>query len=683
MTQAGAGSASRSDTLSTSRPSRWALVLSGGAARGLAHVGVLRALAEERLVPDVVIGTSMGSMIGALHASGYSSQEMQAVLKLVDWQSMFDPDPTYYEWRATMIPRPWFTLFGPGRILRMPPSLMDDAYLNHLLVRYLLDAEALAQGDFDRLPIPWRAVATDLATLGPVVASRGSVARAVRSSISIPLVFPALSSDGRLLVDGGWSSHLPVHAARAQRVDRVLAVDVALPTPVFDQSTSAVKIGMALLEQINRRVQGDSLRSVDRLIRVPMPNISAADFLRSDSMIAIGYREARPIVEEIARTWKLPHRELERRQVHLPPLADIVWVDERGRPARRSTAARALLGRTPSAAFRPTELLPGLERVYRGDLFVSAWPRFRSDKDSTLLQMEVREHGWLEAAVTGGYDNDADGRLNLTLTARPWSSTLPDWLMAGITVRRFRSELYGSLEPRALSRGANGWFVRGGALRTDTRLFAPDRSFDLARTERREVVAGVQVRLATGDVAQGGAGWARIDDGAGTREAPMAALRIEAPGRVRRRLEAIAVGGDQRYASLASEMSAEVLLPRFLVRPTLRVGYASRSAPLDEHHGLGGPATLGGMRHQEWLGRRVWAADMRLVKRFLSGFDAYLFGQIGEVHQAVSRSDLSPRPRVAGGLGLTAAVPFGPLTLDWGMTEGGTSRLDFSIGQEF
>ena len=143
------------------------------------------------------------------------------------------------------------------------------------------------------------------------------------------------------------------------------------------------------------------------------------------------------------------------------------------------------------------------------------------------------------------------------------------------------------------------------------------------------------------------------------------------------------MGGDERYASLAFEMSAEILLPRFLVRPTLRAGYASRGTPLDDQHGLGGPATLGGFRHQEWLGRRAWGADLRLVKRFLSGFDAYAFGQIGAVDQAVSRPDLGARPRLAGGLGFTAAVPFGPLTIDWGVGEGGASRLEFSVGQAF
>jgi predicted acylesterase/phospholipase RssA len=667
---------------STAHPPRWALVLSGGGARGLAHVGVLRALEEERLVPDLVVGTSMGSLIGALYASGHGSREMQRLLRGVDWRAMFDPDPSFYEWRAATIPRPWLTFFGHGRLLRLPVSLMDDAHLNHLLVRTLLDAEALAQGDFDRLPIPWRAVSTDLLTLAPVVASGGSVARAVRGSLSIPLVFPAIGSEERLLVDGGWSSHLPIHAARGAK-RRILAVDVALPSPRLDERTAAIGIGLAMLEQINRRVGGDTLRAGDRLVRLLMPGLSAADFARADSLIATGHRESRPVVAEAARAWDLPRRDPPLRPLSLPPLAEIRWVDERGRPARRAAAARALMGRVPAGPLRPADLAPGLDRVYRGDLFSSTWPRFESDRDSTRLTIEVRELPPLELALTGGYDTDRHGRLNLTLGARPWAAGWPDFVMAGATFRRHRGELFGSIEPRALSRADQGWFLRWGLRRTDTRLFAPDRSFALARTDRGEVVLGGQVRLASGDLARAGAGWAWFEDAAGSGAGPMAALRVEAPGRLQRRLEAVAVGGDRAYASVALEMAAEILLPRYLVRPTLRAGHASRPAPLDEQHGLGGPASLGGLRRQEWLGRSAWGADLRLVKRFFNGFEAYAFAQVGEIRRAASRPDLGPRPRPAGGMGFSAAVPFGPLAIDWGLAEGGALRLDVTIGQSF
>jgi NTE family protein len=356
---------------------RWALVLSGGLARGLAHIGVLRALEEQGLRPDLVVGTSIGGLVGALWASGRSSREIQRIFHQVDVQTLFEPHPSGFEWRLTVTPRPWLSLVGTAPVVRLPVALLDDTYLCDLLVRHLLHAEALAQGDFDRLPIPWRSVATDIATLAPVVHSKGSVALAVRSSLSIPVVFPAVTVEGHLLIDGGLSSHLPVRAARAESVDHVLAVDVALPLALMTDATSGLRIGLALAEQISRRERTEALTADDHMIWLTMPGVSRADFRPVDRIVEIGYRESREQIARLARAWDLPRAATDSGGLPataadasrlLPPLQSVSWVDRGGRSARRSAAARRLFGALPPGRLAPERLLAGLGRVYRGDL---------------------------------------------------------------------------------------------------------------------------------------------------------------------------------------------------------------------------------------------------------------------------------------------------------------------------
>jgi len=163
----------------------------------------------------------------------------------------------------------------------------------------------------------------------------------------------------------------------------------------------------------------------------------------------------------------------------------------------------------------------------------------------------------------------------------------------------------------------------------------------------------------------------------------MAALKLDATGRFARRVEAVAFGGSHPYASGRLSITSEFSQTWGAVRPSAVVGWASRGAPLDELHGVGGPATLVGMRHDEWLGRCALALELRFVRHVVSGIDINAYVQTAHVAHAVSRVDLADRLHVAAGFGMRANVPFGPLSLDLGLGESGARRLDLSFGQEF
>ena len=209
---------------------RVGLVLSGGAARGLAHIGVLKALEEQGVMIDAIAGTSMGAVVGGLYAAGYSVSELEQLATELDWQQALSDAPPRADipFRRKQDDRDFLVKqklsFRDDGSLGLPLGLLQGQNLALLLEK--LFARAGAVEDFDQLPIPFRAVAADIATGETVVFADGHLALAVRASMSIPAVLTPVEVEGRLLVDGGISNNIPVDIAREMGVDRVIVVDI-------------------------------------------------------------------------------------------------------------------------------------------------------------------------------------------------------------------------------------------------------------------------------------------------------------------------------------------------------------------------------------------------------------------------------------------------------------------------
>ena len=197
---------------------RIGLVLSGGGARGLAHVGVLKVLEAERIPIDAIAGTSMGAIVGGLYASGMSAAELEAELSKVQWDTVFSQrvDRQHLSQRRKEEDfeiSPLIELGIRDGELRTPVGAVSSRGLETLLRRYTLPVRAVR--DFDALPIRFRAVATDLESGAAVVLDHGDLALALRSSMSVPGVFPPTEVEGRILGDGGLVNNVPVDVARA------------------------------------------------------------------------------------------------------------------------------------------------------------------------------------------------------------------------------------------------------------------------------------------------------------------------------------------------------------------------------------------------------------------------------------------------------------------------------------
>jgi len=208
----------------------------------------------------------------------------------------------------------------------------------------------------------------------------------------------------------------------------------------------------------------------------------------------------------------------------LPPARpDVAWLDPDSTESPRAQAAMQMFGEVPSSAFEPQSLRNAFTEVFRGDMFVSAWPSFGVTGDSTTLAMSVVSRPKSEVLIAFAYDNDYHARLNTTLVLRPLRSRLPDKISVGFTIDPLRKNLFFALEPHSLARGSNGWFLRGGWRETDVRLFDEDRRIDETRVERVEAMVGGQKRLTRSYVLQAGAGYGF----AGTEHRDLYAMMLE------------------------------------------------------------------------------------------------------------------------------------------------------------
>lgn len=220
---------------------RIGIALSGGGARGIAHVGVLRALEELHVPIDVIGGTSMGAIVAGLYASGLSPDEIETALVEVDWERVLSdkPLPGALEFRRREDDRRyvWEMEMGVDSDgLQVPGGLIAGQELGELLRRHTFAVSAVEW--FEDLPTPFVAIATDVRTGLPVVLRGGDLPSALRASMAIPTVFTPVEIDDLLLVDGGLTDNLPVDEVRALGAEVVVAVDVSLPIDPDDEIRS-------------------------------------------------------------------------------------------------------------------------------------------------------------------------------------------------------------------------------------------------------------------------------------------------------------------------------------------------------------------------------------------------------------------------------------------------------------
>jgi len=314
---------------------RICVVLSGGGARGIAHIGVLKALEDLKVPIDCIAGTSMGAVVGGLYASGMSARQIESTMRSVDWQEAFRDTPPRRDlaFRRKQDDRNFLVRLPlglkHGQIL-LPKGLIQGQKLQETLKQLTLQFNDST--DFDKLPTTFRAVATDLESGEAVLLDKGDLAIAMRASISAPGVFAPVDYRGRLLVDGGLAENLPINVARAMNADVLIVSDVSFPLQARAQLDSALSISnqmFAILVRKDSDRQKNSLGPQDVLIEPILGSTTSTDFANTLGTIIRGEEAALRSAEKLARLRVGDadyHAYQARREARVPGLPPIEFV---------------------------------------------------------------------------------------------------------------------------------------------------------------------------------------------------------------------------------------------------------------------------------------------------------------------------------------------------------------------
>jgi NTE family protein len=414
------------------------LVLSGGGARGAAHVGVIKVLEEYRVPIDCVAGTSMGALVGGAFASGMTIAGMEKITDNITIEKLFKEKPPRQELSMRRKADDFRNYIGPEIGTGEGAALVTKGLVTGVQLETVLRQLSPVQGfvRFDDLPIQFRAVATDLVTGKAVVFSEGDLASVMRASMSVPGAVAPAEYAGMTLVDGMLTSNLPVDAARAMGADIVIAVNVGTPLLKRDQLNSIFGVAgqmLSILTEQNVQASLASLKSTDILISPDLGDYSTGDFDNLAKITPLGEAAARKMAERLAQL-SMPPAEYaalrQRQQVETAP--DLKPVDEirfSGLARVNPESAKAMLQTTAGAPLVQSQIDADMRRLYGTGDFEHVSYRILEEPGKRVLVVDAVEKAWgpnyLRAGIGLSSDFSGSAQFNVLASHRmTWLNSL-------------------------------------------------------------------------------------------------------------------------------------------------------------------------------------------------------------------------------------------------------------------
>ncbi len=693
------------------------LVLSGGSALGIAHIGVLEWFEQHHIPIDFVAGTSMGGLVGGCYCTGMTPDEMRDVLKGIDWNTALSGGPAYetlnFRRKEDQEAVPSSLEVGLRKGVELPAGLTSAGPISLLLSRISLPYSEIP--DFDDLPTPFRCVALDMGTGQAAVFHDGSLATALRATMSIPGVFTPVVRDGRLYTDGGSVENTPTEAVKGMGADIIIAVD--LSGGFFDakQSTSIVDILGRTIGAMTYANERRSLKLADIILTPAFGSLTASDFAQVDALTKCGYQAAEDkakVLEPFALSdadWQVyvAQRNARKRQPLPPP----TFVQTDGVSGGDAAALQVKLKPFLDKPLDVTHLEEALTSI-AGDGWYDSFQYQQIDRQGTqglLVYANQKKYGPpflrfgldINGADTSNLRTNFIARLTSLDVGAPGAETRTDFSLGSDQTAAF--EYY-----RPLERSFR-WFVAPRVFSTETTLglysqgareaLYDDRNtgvgLDLGYHPSRlsEVRLGYQLSherasVVTGSsllpTVSGNVGLARLEWDDNSLNDPILPTR----GR-RVHLEADwythAPGSDHSFPA------AEVTLRSFTPlhngdTAALLAGvgttFGSQAAPLQQFT-LGGPLRLGAYRLQEFRGNDYllltpgYLHQIGQLPQFLGG--KVMLGGWYEVGGAFSQFDGAHLLSDVS-VDLISETLLGPVAFGYSFGERGRSRIYFTVG---
>ena len=704
-------------------PERIGLVLSGGGARGCAHVGVLKVLEELRIPIHCIAGTSMGSIVGGLYAHGMSPEQLEQELTRAGarrpWSVLLQdqPDRAVRSFRRKQEDFEYLVDFGLGwkdGAFRLPKGLVQGQNLELELAAFTVGAHDLAS--FDLLPIPFRAVAVELRTGKQVVLDRGNLAYAMRASMSLPGVFAPAIVDGVELLDGGLVDNVPIDVARAMGATRLIVVDIG--TPLRDEdAASTIEVTAQMVAILTQQNVDRSLARIaanDVFVQPDLGDISSSDFLRADEAIRIGEAAARAAVDRL-RSFGVDEATYARfRAVQRRAGAPITIRELRleNHSALGDDVIRAKLRVLAGRALDVEQLHQDIDALYGlGDFERITYELRAVDGGLHDLILKVAAKSWGPAylrfglSLTSNLEGRSDFSVGTQINVREIDSLGAEWRTSASVggSSRLDSEFYQPLEatgtlfvaPRVGATRSE--IVASGAAVFEVRAYAAGLDVGAALGASSELRLGVT--RVTGDIDVDFVlpiGGLDFDDGLVQAQWIVDTLD-EADFPTRGVRTGVGwqggydgLGADQEYQKLSFAGSGYLTLDRTTVGLGARVDTELEgSLPLYQLPGLGGFTRLSGLDPGALGGRHAGLIALLMRYRVAGrqadafGFPVYLGFTVEAGQAGDDRDDVLRHLRLAGSAFLALNTPLGPTHLAYGYAEGGEQSFYLFVGQVF
>lgn len=668
--------------IGTCEPARTALVLAGGGSKGLVHIGLLQALDSLGIRPDLIVGTSMGAILGAMYAAGESGREIETRVRAANLDVIVrDYAPRVSASLGVLKPLVVWERESSQWVLQT--GAVRESEVSATLSRLVLSANLVAHGDFDALPIPFRAVATDLDDRSVVALRRGDLARALRASMALPLLMRPMVIDGRTLVDGGLSSNVPVGVARALGAERIIVSTIASPKPEASAFDDPLTVTSAVFEYL--WVQDSlKLQAHDVLIAQPTAAFGMLDFADAviDSLIDLGRRSA-----DASLAGASCIRPIARGPIVAALPRSIGIVRMAAPDVRDRSAVLRSLGLETGTPLDPARVSDGIARFTANERYRGLW--LNPSGDSARADFDVLLDAAPSRAIGLGvaFDHTMSGRL--------WLGGVNRNLLAGhlegtalFTAGTYRADL--AVAARRRARIGRRDLPVGGSLEVATenvRLFQGESELPSVHTDEMNIVLGIRPLFERGWTYELGADyrvWRQPQTPWHGTVGARYAVRFRGTDLREPSVEfqAITLSDWQR---VHLHLAHSQFIGAVEVRPRVRAGWGRR-LPLQQTFMLGGLDGFAGLRMTEQRGDHELFGSL-LVRwplwRRLLGRVEPMVGVTGTGDFFSGAGELDGTLLFGGRVGVEFETPIGPIRVEQGFNNVNRRQALIRVGHWF
>ena len=691
-----------------SRP-KIGIALSGGGAKGLAHIGVLKVLEETGIPIDYISGTSMGSIVGALYAIGYRADELERLALSTDWPDLLTDEMSrrYIAMEEKIWDGRYIGSFPiSNRGVQLPSGLIAGQKISNFLSRLTWSVHHI--NDFSQLPIPFSCVAADIATGEAVPIDSGFLPDAIRASMAIPTVFTPVKFQGRLLVDGGLVRNLPAEDVKRMGADIIIGVDVSFALLPLEDIQSFLDIITQSLSFVEAQSRERQYQICDILIQPDMRDITLFSFNDVEDIINRGEQAARKILPELQDLVDSFDLEVDKGIEFIPAKVDSIYIKSLRISGLHDVSRRMVLAETGLSCpcwISAKQLDQAITRLYSSRFFERVtYKLIPSDKGSDLI-IRVIEKSTNLFRFGFRYDTDFESSLLLNTTlknlAEHGSNLVLDLRLGEKTLVDLHYFLH------------TGYQQRFGL---HARMNYTSQIFDIYNYKQRE--SSLRIRSASGELLFGSIFSSTAIVGLGIKgEYDFIKIRIGTPAGISSQEKFLALYGLIRmdtfdrtvfpsrgqllmirstYASesLTSTRSFahhlfdwKIYYPidsKLSLLSRFQLGTATgEKIPLSHKFFLGGADSFLGLKFQERFGRHLQAIQLGFQYEVLSKRFLLFRWNIGNTSDRWKNLFIRNRPLYGYGITAGAATPIGPLELT--LMGGSQHRLlfYFNLGYKF